>query len=72
MKGEVIDRAFQIIGMFSAGPVTVRQIQDRFQISRNAAHRWITQASRFLPIVEDGFADSTGGRPSQKFKLMDD
>ena len=70
MKGEVIERALTIIQMFAAGPVTCRMIQDRFDISRPAAHRWITQASRFLPIIENGFDTETGGRPGIKYGLM--
>jgi len=70
MKGEVIDRAFTIIQMFNSGYVTCRMVQDRFDISRAAAYRWIVQASRFLPIVENGFDASTGGRPGTRYELM--
>lgn len=70
MKGEVIERALIIISMLEHGAVTARQIQDRFDISRNAAHRWITQASRFMPVVEVGVDHETGGRPGTQWGLM--
>ena len=69
-KGDVIDRALTVISMLEHGAVTAKQIQDRFGISRNAATRWITQASRFMPVIEVGFDYDTGGRPGIQYGLM--
>ena len=69
-KGDQIKRAFEIILMFQSGPVTARKVMDKFEISRNAAVQWIDQASIYLPIIENGFDESTGGRPSRIYEMM--
>lgn len=69
MRGDTIDRAFQVIKMFESGPVTVRTLSDRLGIHRHCAQRWIDQMSRFYPVVETGIDSSGGGRPGIVYAL---
>jgi len=70
MRGDTIERAFEIIRMFESGPVTTRLIQDRLGIKRLPAARWIDQASRFMPIIEDGLDHNGRGRPCRVYRLL--
>ena len=70
MRGDAMQRCFEIIKMFESGTVTVRQIADRFDIHRHCAQRWIDQMSRFYPVAEVGLDYSNGGRPGVVYKLL--
>ena len=69
MRGETIERAFQIISMFESGPVTSRMISDRLGIHRHCSRRWIDQMSRFYPVIETGFDTGGVGRPGIVYEL---
>lgn len=72
MRGEVIERALIIIRMFESGPVTAKDIMQKFNVSKQSAHRWINQVSRFMPVVEAGLDYSGGGAPAYVYELMRD
>ena len=72
MRGDTIDRAFQVIKMLESGPVTCRMVSDRLGIHRHCAQRWIDQASRFYPVIESGLDYSNGGRPGVIYELIRD
>ena len=69
-RGDTIKRAFEIIKMFQAGPVTCRMISDRFKIHRHCSQKWIDNASLFMPIIEDGLDYSNGGKPGIVYRLL--
>jgi predicted DNA-binding transcriptional regulator YafY len=72
-KGEQIERAFEIVLIFQSGVnVTAPMLAKKFGMSRISAMRWINQASRFLPIIQDGVAESNGGRPAYMYRMLND
>ena len=71
MKRDTIGRVFIVQDMFKSGPVTTKMIQDRLNITRPAAERWIMQMMRHMPIVKSGLEhrDSWGKRFTE-YSLM--
>jgi len=70
-KGDSIMKAFRVMEMFKAGPVTARMIADEFNITRMAAHHWIDRASVVMPVYESGkYYNPKGGAPGKVFELL--
>ena len=69
-RGDVMQRAFQIIRLINSGPITVRIVMDKLDVSKFCAKRWIEQVSRFYPVYESGLDYSGGGRPGIVYELL--
>jgi len=69
-KGDTMQRCFETLKAFNEGPVTVGYLSKRLNMSRMVAKRWIDQASRYYPIIENGKKYGGVGRPATVYELL--
>ena len=57
-----LTRAFKIVKLFERRNVTIKELADELEISKQMAGRWIIAASIALPLTEVGKQDSVSGK----------
>jgi hypothetical protein len=61
MSRDVITRALMITELFRSRDVTIKELSEHLEISKQMGRRWMVAASLVLPITEVGMK-FTGGR----------
>ena len=69
-SGENINRAFELIKMFNRGPVTVKDVQDKWGVDRRTVWKWITIMSLHFPIYDEWIPNPHGSGNIKLFRLL--
>lgn len=63
-------KAFELIQMFNRGPVTIKQLQEQWNVDRRTPERWLTIMSLYHPIYEEWVPNPYGHGRIKQFKLL--